>query len=287
MEKFPKVFIIILNHNGKNCLPETLQGLLRIGYPETEIVLVDNASTDGSLEEARRIFPRAAIIKNEHNVGFAAGMNVGIKYALERGAEYVLLLNYDVKITDDFLTNLVEKMEKDKLIGLSSPMILKEDGAVWFSGGRIDWGRMRAVQTVSRLEKDSFSSKYLTGCALLIRAEVFKKTGLLEEKYFLYYEDAEFSLKAKKAGYKLLVSPEKTLIHMEKSQEKFSQKTYWLVLSALIFFMRNAPIFWKPWMIIFYLVRRIKNWLDLKVFGKNTDISRALRKAYQDFCHVK
>lgn len=287
MENLPKIFIIILNHNGKDCLPETLRGVFSLVYPAKEVVLVDNASADGSLEAARRDFSPASIIKNEHNIGFAAGMNAGIKYALERGAKYVLLLNYDVKIFSNFLTPLVEKMEKDAKIGLASPVIHGDDSRIWFSGGRVDWWRMRAVQTRERLKRDSFSSDYITGCALLIRAEVFKKIGLLDEDYFLYYEDADLSLKAKKAGYKLLVSPESVLVHLEKSEQNSKQKIYWLVISGLIFFRKNTPWFFWPWVFVFYVIRRLKNWTDIKFFGRDTDASRAVEKAFKDFHYVR
>jgi GT2 family glycosyltransferase len=280
-EKIPKVFIIILNYNGKDCLNETLTGVFRLEYANLEVVLVDNNSTDGSFEMARGNFSKAVLIKNSQNIGFAAGMNVGIRYALERGADYVLLLNYDVEVPRDFLAILVEDMEKDPKIGIASPLILENTGAVWFSGGKINWWRMRAGQEQFNLKENNLSSDYISGCAMIIRKEVFRKVGLLDEDYFLYYEDTDFSFKAKATGYKLLVSSRSHIKHLEKSQQNIPQKTYWLVLSALKFFKKNTPLYLKPWIILFSWARRLKNWREVIFYKK--DMAETVQKAYRDF----
>lgn len=284
-EKPPKVFIIILNYNGKDCLENTLSGVFRLNYANFEVILVDNNSVDGSFEVAKRKFPRAICIKNSENVGFAAGMNVGIKYALERGAEYVLLLNYDVNVPKDFVTLLLEDMEKDAKIGVASPLIFENTGAVWFSGGKINWLRMRAENKKEKLGENNFSSDFISGCAMCIRAEVFRQVGLFDEDYFLYYEDTDFSFRAKVAGYKLLVSARSQIEHLEKSQGQLDKKTYWLVLSALIFFKKNTPLYFKPWIGFFLGLRRINNWLEMKFYKK--DMSGVVQKAYRDFYVVK
>lgn len=284
-EKTPKVFIIVLNYNGQDCLENTLGGVFRLSYANLEIVLVDNNSFDGSFEAAKVRFPRVIFIKNSENVGFAAGMNVGIKYALERGAKYILLLNYDVDVPRDFMETLIEEMEKDIQIGVASPLIFENTGAVWFSGGKIRWLRMRAENMKEKLKENNFSSDFVSGCAMCVRAEVFRQIGLFDEKYFLYYEDTDFSFRAKAAGYKLLVSARSHIKHLEKSQNNMDKKTYWLVLSALIFFKKNAPVYLKPYMSFFLGLRRIKNWLEIKFYKK--DMSGIAQKAYRDFYVVK
>ncbi len=285
MKELPKIFIIVLNYNGKDCLRNTLSGVFSIDYSNCEVVLVDNASVDGSLEDIRRNFLKVTIIKNSENVGFAAGMNVGIRYALERGAEYVLLLNYDVEVPRNFLLPLVEEMEKETTLGICSPLILSPNGAVWFSGGKINWFRMRTTHLQDKIRQVYLASDYLSGCAMFIRAQVFRQVGLLDEDYFLYYEDADFSFKAKRAGYGLAVCPQSHLVHLEKSQNENKQKIYWLVFSALIFFKKNTPFYLRPWTTAFREVRRMKNWLDIKFKKKAT--TELVQKAYRDFYHVK
>jgi GT2 family glycosyltransferase len=244
MEKDPKVSIIILNYNGKDCLMGTLLNAFSLEYSNFEIILVDNNSTDGSFEKAKSIFSEIVPIKNSENLGFSAGNNVGIKYALERDARYIFLLNYDAQVESNALNILIESMEKDKSIGLASPLIFKGNSKdVWFSGGKINWMKMKARHLQKEIKRDYHGSDYLTGCALLIRREVFKKIGLLDEDYFLYWEDADFGVKAKKEGFKLLVSAKSRASHFEKSLEKIDQKTYWLVISGLIFFQKNSLFF--------------------------------------------
>lgn len=286
MENFPKVFIIVLNYNGKDCLKKTLNSVFQINYPNFEVVLVDNNSTDGSLEMARSVFPKMNFIKNSQNVGFSAGNNVGIGYALERRADFVLLLNYDVQVRSDFLLHLMETMESDKKNGIGSPIIFK-DGTnnIWFSGGKIKWLQMKAIHETKNQEKDYYGSNYISGCAMIIRKEVFKKIGMLDENFFLYWEDADFSVRAKKAGFRLVVSVKSKIYHAEKSQENKDKKIYWLVISGLIFFKKNTPLFLRPWNIFYLAIRKIKNKRDIK-FRKNST-NESVRKAYADFKYFK
>lgn len=108
MENYPKAFVIILNYNGKDVLKKCLLSVFKNDYPNFEIVLVDNNSIDGSFETAKADFSKANFIKNEENLGFSAGNNVGIRFALERMADYVLLLNNDVEVEKDFLGKLID-----------------------------------------------------------------------------------------------------------------------------------------------------------------------------------
>ncbi len=286
MENFPKVFIIILNYNGKDFIAKTLSSVFKLDYPNFRVLLVDNNSTDGSLELAKLNFSKAVFIKNNANLGFSSGNNVGIKYALEREADYVLLLNYDTEVRADFLTNLVASMKKDDKIGIGSPVILsKAVSRVWFSGGKIAWLKMKTWQEEEEREEDYFKSDYISGCSMIIKAEVFKKIGLLDEDYFLYWEDADFSLKARRAGFKLVVSAKSRIYHWEKSEETKENKIYWLVVSGLVFFKKNTPFWLKGWILFYLWARRLKNIFDVNFRKRN--LARTVQKAYRDFDHVK
>jgi len=282
MKKDPKVFIIILNYNGKGYLTETLSSVFRLDYPNFEVIVVDNNSIDGSLEIAKSRFSKVVFIKNNQNLGFAAGNNIGIKYALERAADYILLLNNDTQVKNDFLILLIKAMEGDKKIGISSPLIFKNNiSQVWFSGGKINWLKMKTLHKKEKLQEDYFGSDFISGCAMLIKSKVFKKVGLLDKDYFLYWEDVDFSIKTKKAGYKLLVSPRSQIYHFEKSENQKNNKTYWLVISGLLFFKKNTPFYLKPWIFIYILARKIKNQLDVHFYEK--EIALIVQKAYHDF----
>lgn len=286
MKDSPKVFAVVLNYNGRHCLFEAIASLFQSDYPAFQVVLVDNGSTDGSFEMVKKSFSRVVCIKNENNLGYAAGNNVGIEYALERGAKYVWLLNNDTKVEKRAMSELVRLMEGDEAIGIASPLIFSGDsGKIWFSGGKISWWRMKTAHIRKNISRDYFGSDYLTGCAMMVRAKAFRDAGLLDEKYFLYLEDADFSRKVREAGYKLAVSSASRIKHFEKSESKPDLKIYWLVLSGLIFFKRHTPLYLLPWMNAYLLARKIKNKIDLKF--RRDSIAEAVSKAYSDYKYAK
>lgn len=284
MERCPRVFIVILNYNGREVISRCLKSVFRIDYPDFKVVLVDNNSSDGSLERTRVDFPRAFFIKNEENLGFSAGNNVGIKFSLERGANYILLLNYDTEVESGFLKKLIIPLLEDSSWGILSPLIFKDNSnRVWFSGGKINWLRMKTIHSVKIKSESCYQSGFISGCAFLIKAEVFKKIGLLDEDFFLYWEDADFSVRARRAGFGLGVVPASRVRHFEKNENE--KKIYWLVLSGLIFFEKNTPLWLKPWIVFYVFLRRLKNKLDLK-FRRN-ESALTVKKAYDDFYYCK
>jgi hypothetical protein len=286
MKQFPKVNIVVLNYNGKDCLRQCLTSLFCLDYPNLEVVVVDNASDDGSLEAARLDFSRVTYIKNEQNLGFSAGNNVGIKYSLEKMADFVLLLNNDTEVEKAFLTKLVNRALSNSNIGIFSPLIFfRETEQAWFSGGRIDWLRMKSLHNKESLKQDFSDTDFISGCAMLVRKEVFAKIGLLDEDFFLYWEDADFSVRAKRAGFGLLVVADSVIRHFEKSEKNKKNKTYWLVLSGLLFFQKNAKNWLKTWNYVYILLRRLKNWNDVR--KNRTELCLAVQKAYRDFLSVK
>jgi len=277
----PKVFILILNYNGKATLKQCLQSVYQLNYPDFEVVVIDNDSKDGSIEEVKNIYSRAHFIKNNKNLGFAAGNNVGIRFALEKGADYVWLVNNDAKVEKDTLSKLIDAGENKPNAGILSPLILHtETKNIWFGKGVIDWVSMKTLHISPPTLLQSFTSEYICGCAMLIKKEVFKKIGLLDEKYFLYYEDADFSVKASRAGFELWTISNAHVLHSEASVNN-PEKTYWLVISGLQFFHENTPAHLKPWMAIYFQARRVKNYLDC-VSGKNL-VAKEVRRAYRDY----
>lgn len=282
MSDTPKVFVIILNWDGKDRLLDCLRSVYGLSYPNFEAVIVDNASRDGSLEEAKTMFCRAHFILNPENVGFSAGMNVGIRFALSRGAEYVWILNNDAECRTDSLSALVSAARSHASEALYSPRILQSDGSDWFSGGKIDYFRMRTVHVPAspdKMKRTSYGTGFLTGCALFIPRRVIEKIGLFDEGYFLYYEDADYSVRAKEKGFGLRVAPRAVVVHGERSSTR-EEKPYWLVRSGLRFFAKHTPFPLRPWMWAFVRLRRMKNVID-SLRGKKE--SAPVSSAYADF----
>lgn len=283
--KTKKISVIILNFNGGKDLLKTIQSVLDSNYKNLEIILVDNNSTDNSLNLAKENFSQFHFVKNKKNLGFGAGNNVGIKWAFENKADFVFLLNNDALVQKNTISSLVKAIENEKNIGLVSPIIYSDLDykKIWFCGGKINWWKMRAEHyNSSRIQAclNPTKTECITGCAMLISREVFEKVGLFDERFFLYYEDTDLSLRVKNSGFKNLVVSNSKVFHAEKSEGNKAKKTYWLVLSGIYFFKKHAKGFWKVYLNIFLFLRKFKNFLDVK-FRPN-DVNLAVRKAYKD-----
>lgn len=199
---------------------DCLESVFKSDYSDYEVIVVDNASKDGSPDSVREKFPQVRLISNEKNLGFTGGNNVGIK---EAKGELIFLLNDDTVIRLDLLKVLTAKLGSSPRIGIVGPKIYFWDGLtrlrgaaagqskIWFAGGKIDWLRGKTCHLGkgrSELENDAEKeTDFITGCALMIKKEVIDKIGLLDERFFAFYEDADWCLKAKKAGYLVLYIP--------------------------------------------------------------------------------
>jgi len=196
-----RVAVVILNWNGGEMVCNAVGSAID-QYPVTpEVIVVDNASVDGSDDAVEIRFPRARVIRNLSNVGFAAGNNVGIRQALKSGADCVLLLNNDAELERSAVQNMVSALLEDRRRGVIVPKIrfysstagyrLWAAGAVWKRlPPRV---KMRGYRALDVGQYDSAEVvQYATGCALLIHREVFDRVGLLDESYFMYHEDYEF-----------------------------------------------------------------------------------------------
>ncbi len=280
----PKVFILILNYNGKATLADCLRSVYRTHYPNFEVVVIDNHSQDGSFEAARQLFPRAHFIQNTANLGFSAGNNVGIRFVLQHGAQYVWLLNNDATIKPNTLSRLIATSQRYSRSGILSPLILHSKSKdIWFTGGAIKWLSMKTVHTPLRSLDTPIPSGYICGCAMLIKRSVLEQVGLFDERFFLYYEDADLSLRAKQKGFQLLVVPSARAYHSETSVHN-PKKIYWLVFSGLQFFNKHTHRFLRPWYTVFFFARRIKNVFDVQF--RPTTTAKQVAHAYQDFLNL-
>lgn len=257
----PKVSIIILNWNGWKDTIECLESLKNIDYPNYEIIVVDNNSRDDSAKKLKEYINsdgrQIVFITNENNLGFAGGNNVGIKYVLEKSKidnEYILLLNNDTIVDPQFLSYLIKIGESDERIGILGPLIYyyDEPKRIQFGGGKIKKFMTRGVHIgLNEIDQGQFSDidynivDYYTGCALMIKKEVIDKIGLMPEDYFLYYEDVDWNLKAKKAGYLSVIIPKSKIWHKVSRSAKQDSPSYIYYHSrnGLLLAKRNAPFF--------------------------------------------
>ncbi len=216
----PLVFVILVNWNGKNVTIECLDSLAKVSYKNFRIIVVDNASSDGSATAIRERHPGAIVLEQERNLRFAGGNNAGIRYALEHNAELVCLLNNDTTVDSEFLSHLVSGIQTDRKIGITTPKIYYHDdpNRIWFAGGSISmWtGTMKhiGIREEDRGQYDASSEvDYATGCCILIRRDVIEKVGLLDESFFMYTEDADWSMRVRRAGYSVVYEPSANVWH--------------------------------------------------------------------------
>lgn len=276
-----KHYVIIVNYNSDGNLIACIDSILHSRNIRPHIVVIDNASRDNSLEKCKVRFPNLTYIYNTHNIGFSAAANIGARFALERNADTVTFCNPDATLEESCLSKLISTIKQEEA-DIISPIIYYFDSPhIWFNGGKISFLKQRAVHT-KKLHHDTIPYKtgYVSGCVMTVAARVFEKIGLFDEKFFLYYEDADFSFRAKKAGFSLLIHPQAQSWHKEVSEQENLQKIYFLVLSGLIFFHKHSKGLRKIWFHIYLMLRKIKNNIGIK---NNVQDAQQVSKAFLDY----
>jgi hypothetical protein len=210
----PPVACIVLNWNGWRDTLDCLKALKECTYPELTIILVDNGSTDDSIAKIRAAHPEILVLESGKNLGFAGGNNIGIRYALAHGADYVWLLNNDTKPAPDALAGLVARARMDSRVGAVASICYyaHEPSTVeaW-AGARVNlWIGYGRNSMVPRSD-DWFHS--LNGTSMLIARVALEDVGLLDEGFFLYWEDTEFCLRLRKQGWRIAAAPDSQVLH--------------------------------------------------------------------------
>lgn len=216
----PLVYIIVLTWNGKADTLECLRSLRHLTYPNAKVLVVDNASADGTAEALRTEFPEVELIVNAANLRFAGGNNVGIRYALAKGADYVCLLNNDTAADPGMLSHLVEAAESSAAAGMAGPKIYyyQDRNRLWYAGGKIDWNRgwmwHIGIREEDKGQHDAESATdFISGCCLLVKRSVIERVGMLDEAYYIYGEDVDWCVRTARAGFTLLYVPAAKLWH--------------------------------------------------------------------------
>ncbi len=212
-----KVSIIILSWNGLNDTIECLKSVKKIDYPNYETIVVDNGSTDGSQEKIKKLFSEVTLLCNGENLGFAGGNNVGIRHAMKNGAQYIWLLNNDTVVESDTLCKLVSVGEKLPQLGLLSPVIYhySDPSKIQYCGSffNFDDFSYTNIKNLDEIKAIPKMNSFLWGTALLIKRKVIENIGYLNEKYFAYHEDAEYSMRALRVGYLNKVEVSSKIFH--------------------------------------------------------------------------
>jgi hypothetical protein len=263
----PKVLVSIVNFNGDKDTLSCLDSLDKINVQNLKlcIVVVDNASRENFAVEKKYQNFELKIIRSDINLGFAGGQNLGIKWGLENGIDYFTILNNDVILEENFLSELLKTFAEKKDCGIVSPKIYFAKGhefhkdryedkdlgkVIWYAGGRVDWKNViashRGVDDVDKAQFDTLEkTDFASGCCEMIKREVFGKVGLFDEKYFLYYEDNDLSQRAKKAGFEIYYQPKAYLWHLNAGSTGGSGSAlhdYYITRNRLLFGFKFASL---------------------------------------------
>ncbi len=243
----PKVFIIILHYKNWDDTNKCLKSLESLDYHNFKITVIDN---------------------DKKNPGFAGGNNIGIKQALKKDAKYILLLNNDTIVEPNFLKELVRVGEADKKIGILGPVIYKyseqrtvnNEQKIHFAGGKINWLYTKGIHETCSMKHETKSVDYITGCCMLVKCEVIEKIGLMDEDYFLYFEDVDWCLKVRRAGYKCVLVQNSKIWHKPSSSAKEGSFSY------IYYHTRNGLLMTKKNAL--FLIKILAYLQSFWIFGK-------------------
>jgi GT2 family glycosyltransferase len=268
MTRPPYVITVILNTNRRQDTLECLASLQESTYINHKMIVLDNASSDGSVEAIRAVFPAVEIIELTENLGYAGNNNVGIKAALAQGAEWIFVLNEDTILDPECLTHLIDAGESEQHIGIVGPMVYHHDepDVIQSAGGKLGryWQSIHLAK--DEVDQGQFTAPHLvdwiSGCGILVRRAVIDQVGTIDERYFYFWEETEWCIRAGKAGWRIVHVPQAKLWH------KGVQRDYRPKPSLMYYGTRNwlltlakhhaPPIAWAlAWV---HIVRTLTSW---------------------------
>jgi GT2 family glycosyltransferase len=344
----PKISIIVLNYNGWTDTIECIESVRRNRYPDYRLIVVDNGSTDGSMDylklwaagrldvwvdpvnPLRRIsYPPVekpmpyvcgsreeedgiggdegckgeaddsvagrepiVLIQTGRNLGFAGGNNVGIRYAMKAGTDYVLLLNNDTVVEPGFLVELARTAARPGRVGIVGGRILHYDNPerIWYAGGKMDLLRGSGYHFRTGKAAEEFPVSFVTGCLMLISAEVIRRVGLPAEEYFLTGEDLDYCYRCREAGFELWANPKAVVYHRISSamcRVDSSAEVYYNSRNRIHFMLHRVRRLWYVVVFcVFFLASRILKALGFLLTGRMRHLA-ALCKGTRDGMCIK
>jgi hypothetical protein len=261
-DKGSSIAIIIVNWNAYELTRKCLLSLREVTYKNLSVYLVDNGSVDRSGLRLQEEFTELIHISNNENLGFTGGNNVAIERALNDGHEYIMLLNNDTEVTSDFIEPLVKRVMKEPLIAAVQPLILdlNHKSKIWNAGGDFNKfigkakTRLEGRESTELIKQNPYTD-WITGCCILVRSSVLNEIGLLNNKFFAYHEDVDWSVKMTKGNYKLGIVYESIIYHLSMASLKSKHKNrdgflspfmHYLQVRNHLFLIRIHSDFFNP-----------------------------------------
>ncbi len=291
-EGCPSVSIIVVNFNGKKLLKPCLKSLLTTNYPNFEIIVVDNASTDGSVESIKKLFgscPYVKIVENRENLGHAEGCNIGARVAKGR---YLVFLDSDTELkAEDWLWELVKVMESDESIGLAQAKVVlaKDKRRLDYVCTAIDaLGTWAATYGLKEDElKENFEVLAASSGCCIVRRDVFNEVGGFDPDYFIYDDDTDLSLRSRLLGYKILLVPSAVIVHRGSVLRGINQRTvYHSAKNRMRTMLKNYELrnLWWRFLVLSFLMSMVSfGFLVLKKFDEAKATMKGLLSSVTDF----
>jgi GT2 family glycosyltransferase len=293
----PSVLIVVVCFNRVADTLACLASLANLIYARYEVLVIDNASSDGTVEQVRARFPEHVVLETGANLGYAGGNNLGLRRAIAQGYDYALLLNNDAEVAAGSLEALIAAAEGDPSVGLAGPTIYYADrpSTIWSAGGIIQWHQGKtAMRGLDEIDNGQYARPaevdFLSGCALLVKRAAVERVGLLDERFFLYYEDTEWCVRLRRAGFRVVQVPAARLIHRIPLDARDTQPyvTYYMTRNRLLFLQLVGA---KPrtWLHA-ALLQDLRTYLSWKLRPKwraRNVQRRAMRDGWRDFARQR
>jgi len=285
------IYIVILNTNRRDDTLACLDSLSRSTYGNFKIIVLDNKSTDGSVESIRSSFPDMQIINLTENLGYAGNNNVGIEEAIKRGADWVLVLNEDTILDPGCLAELVKVGESDPKIGIVGPMVYhhNEPGVIQSAGGVL--GKYWQSQHLGQNELDHgqfqlpHRVEWISGCAIMVRKTAIEQAGMLDASFFIYWEETEWCIRIARSGWQIVHVPQAKIWHkgVQRDYQPKPSFTYYGTRNHLLTLSKHqAPLSVRlfNWMQIF---RTLVSWSIKPKWEDKREHRNAMWKGVVDF----
>ena len=250
------IWIILVNYNGAKDTAECIESLRRVKSPPFRVVVVDNASTDKSPDALNALQAQYAfdLLPSPANGGFAAGCNLGMRFALDRGADYLLLLNNDTLVTEGFLDGLLSSFREDARCGASTCRIrfAAQTDTLWYAGGSVSPVTLRTRhfgygQPDRETPGPSRAVSFASGCCLMLRREAVLAAGFLDEDFFLYEEDTDYCLRLREKGFSIRYVPGAVIDHKVSASVRASAAgSFYQIRSKYLLIQKRLPPLRRP-----------------------------------------